>query len=158
MDTSLYINSIESLEETYHSKIPISKHMGIKVKDYNGTRLTIVAPLSNNINHQNSAFGGSLFSLAALAGWGLLQLKMAEENLDCNTVIAGGDVEYMAPIFADFSCECSIPEKAVYDVFLEKLHKKSRASLQLEPNIFCDGKKSMKFSGHYVLSLSPANQ
>lgn len=153
MDTSLYVNSIESLEETYHTKIPISKHMGIRVKEYDGMKLTINAPLSNNINHQNSAFGGSLFSVAALAGWGLLQLKMAEENLNCNTVIAGGDVEYTAPVFGDFSCECSFPDKVVYDVFLEKLNNKSRASLQLEPLILCQNKVSMKFNGHYVLSL-----
>ncbi|MBQ73546.1 MAG: hypothetical protein CMQ20_00820 [Gammaproteobacteria bacterium] len=58
------------------------------------------APLANNINHQQSAFGGSLFLLSALVGWGLLQLKLTVLNLTANPVIAGGGV---LPLFKSLS-------------------------------------------------------
>lgn len=145
-----FINAIKSLEKTYHEKIPISKHMDIKVLDYDGSKLTLCAPLSNNINHQNSAFGGSLFSLAALAGWGLLQLKLDEEKLDCNTVIAGGEVSYQAPVFNDFTCECNLSNQSFLQT-IEKLENKNKASLELESQILCNGISSMKFKGRYVI-------
>lgn len=126
--------------------------MGIKTLAFDGRKLTIGAPLANNINHQQSAFGGSLFSLAALAGWGLLQLKLGEERLTANTVIAGGEVSYLAPVLEDFTCESTLPAQAVYTQFLETLKSNNRAKLKLESDIFCKGVVSMKFEGRYVIS------
>ncbi|MDZ7686597.1 MAG: YiiD C-terminal domain-containing protein [Gammaproteobacteria bacterium] len=66
------IASPEKLEAAYHELIPISGYMGIRVKSWADGRLVLSVPLAPNINHQGSGFGGSLFSVAALAGWGIL--------------------------------------------------------------------------------------
>ena len=145
------VNSADSLEKTFHQLIPISLHMGVKVKSYDGNRLVIKAPLSNNINHQQSAFGGSLFSLTALAGWGILQLKLGELKLSANTVVAGGEVGYSAPVFEDLLCSCDLPEE--YPAFVDKLKNKGRASIQLTANIILESGSAMMFSGKFVVSL-----
>ncbi|NIQ97202.1 MAG: thioesterase, partial [Desulfuromonadales bacterium] len=103
--------------------------MGIKVASWDGEVLVLDAPLANNINHQESAFGGSLFSLAALAGWGILQLKLSAEDLDCNTVIAGGDVDYSLPVLEALRCECRLPE--TWPAVVDALRKKGKARLEL---------------------------
>ena len=125
--------------------------MGITVSEYDGNTLTIKAPLANNINHQQSAFGGSLFSLAALAGWGILQLKLSEMNLTGNTVIAGGDVEYSAPVFEELICKCSLPDE--YNGFATRLRDTGKASLRLKSNILTGHEKAMAFEGEYVVIL-----
>jgi thioesterase domain-containing protein len=147
----IYVDSIESLEIALHKLIPISQHMGIKVTDYTGSELTLVAPLANNINHQQTAFGGSLFSLTALAGWGLMQLKLSEENLDGNTVVAGGDVSYSAPVAEDFTCRCSLPED--WPLFLSKLKTKGKASIGMTSVVSANGLDAMQFNGHFVVRL-----
>jgi thioesterase domain-containing protein len=147
----IYVDSIESLEVTLHRLIPISHHMGIKVTDYTGSELTLVAPLANNINHQQSAFGGSLFSLTALAGWGLMQLKLCEEMLDGNTVVAGGDVSYSMPVTEDFTCRCSLPED--WPQFLLKLKTKGKASIGMNSVVSASGTDSMQFNGRFVVRL-----
>ena len=69
MKPKIFVDSIKSLENVFHELIPISQHMGVKVVNYTGSELTLAAPLANNINHQLSAFGGSLFlSLLSPAG------------------------------------------------------------------------------------------
>ena len=147
----IFVDSIESLEKTLHKLIPISKHMGITVTDYTGSELTLVAPLANNINHQQSAFGGSLFSLTALAGWGLMQLKLCEENLDGNTVVAGGDVTFSAPVTEDYTCRCSLPDG--WPQFLEKLKSKGKAAVGMSSIVSAHGGEAMQFNGHFVVRL-----
>ena len=65
---------LEQLQIDLHREIPITRHMGITLVDYDDRRLTISAPLDKNINHRDTAFGGSLNTLATLAGWCLLNL------------------------------------------------------------------------------------
>lgn len=143
------IDSAISLEAALHKLIPISEHMGMRVLEYSGTKLVLSAPLSNNINHQQSAFGGSLFSVSALAGWGILQLKLQELGISANTVIAGGEVGYQLPVFSDIHCECELP--ADYTQFVDKLKAKGKASITLSPTILLDGRSAMSFNGKYVV-------
>lgn len=149
IETDVFIDTPESLEATYHNLIPISAHMGVKVVSWDGQKLVLSAPLANNINHQQSAFGGSLFSLAALAGWGLLQLKLGELELHCNTVIAGGNVSYALPVFDDFICECSLPD--AWPELVEKLKAKGKGALELPSVIVTKDGQAMEFNGHYVM-------
>lgn len=125
--------------------------MGITVSNYTGSEVTLLAPLANNINHQKSAFGGSLFSLAALAGWGLMQLKLCEENLDANTVVAGGDVTYARPVVQELSCTCSLPDD--WGPFLQKLQRKGKGSVTMVSTISTDEGIAMQFTGVYVVRL-----
>jgi thioesterase domain-containing protein len=145
-------DSAESLEAICHRLIPISAAMGVRVQSYADSRLTLSAPLANNINHQESAFGGSLFSLAALAGWGILQLELTARSLDANVVIADGNVTYRRPVFSDFQCVCDFPEEAV--VSLDRLTSEGKAALKLVPRIEVDGKVAMELSGNYVVLLT----
>jgi len=128
--------------------------MGITVAGYTGTQLKLSAPLTENINHQQSAFGGSLFSVAALAGWGLLQLKFTELGLDCNTVIATGEVSYRRPVYSDFECRCELPGN--WNEFIDKLKANGRASLTLSPQIIVDRQPAMILDGKYVASKRQA--
>jgi len=145
----LDIHDLASLQTALHNLIPLSEYMGVEADSYDGERLVLSAPLANNINHQHSAFGGSLFSLSALAGWGILQLKLAEMKVNANTVIAGGDVSYSQPVFSTLHCEIELP--ATYPTFREKLLETGKASILLTSNILLDGESAMAFNGKYVV-------
>ncbi len=147
----IFVDSTQSLENVYHELIPISQHMGIKVRNYTGSELTLVAPLASNINHQLSAFGGSLFSIAALAGWGMMQLKLCEENLDANTVVAGGDVSFSLPVSEELYCTCSLPDD--WQFFLEKIRDRGKGTVGMISTITVGKNTAMQFNGRYVVSL-----
>ena len=78
---------IRKLQELLNSEIPLTNAIGIKVVDYNDCGLTLSAPLKNNINHKCTAFGGSLYSVSVLSGWGLIYLLLNKYNLKGHIVI-----------------------------------------------------------------------
>ena len=104
----LYIGSPIELQQIMHELIPMSRFMGVEVSEYKKDTLTLTAPLSKNINHQQSAFGGSIFALAALAGWGILQLRLSELDLDCDIVVADAKAKFLKPIREELICKVKL--------------------------------------------------
>ena len=62
------MDQLNQLRNVLHEEIPLTKAMGVEVNSYDGHCLVLSAPLDPNTNHKDTAFGGSLYSLAVLAG------------------------------------------------------------------------------------------
>ena len=139
-----------ALERTLHSEIPLSQAMGIRVTAYDGASLKLAAPLDPNINHKCTAFGGSLYSLAVLCGWGLLHLKLAEAGLHKHIVIQEADIRYLLPVDQDLHAECTLDETALQR-FMRTLQKHDRARLSLDVVITHNAQPAVTFSGRYVV-------
>jgi thioesterase domain-containing protein len=141
---------IEKLEHTLHSEIPLSQTMGIRVTSYDGASLRLTAPLAPNINHKSTAFGGSLYSLAVLCGWGLLHIKLAEMGFKKHIVIQEGNIQYLLPVNADIQAECQLDEAALKR-FLRTLSRHGLARLSLNTRIHHNGQTAVTFTGSYVV-------
>jgi len=152
----LAIDSAEELEKTFHQLIPISKSMGVTVVDYTENSLTLGAPLLENINHQNSAFGGSLFSLSALTGWGILQIQLSRLSLDCNTVVANATVNYSRPVFDDLRCTVELTENK-QKRFEELLETVSQV-IDLDARIESRGEIAMTSTATYHIKVRQADR
>ena len=137
----LYIGSPKELQEVMHELIPISSSMGVVVSEYKKDTLTLTAPLNKNINHQQSAFGGSISALAALAGWGILQLKLSELDLDCNTVVADAHIKFLKPIREDLVCEAKLHR--THTQLLRGIKNNGSAIVELDTKFFAGGIKAM---------------
>ena len=140
----------EALQEILHSEIPISRAMGIRVAGYDGASLTLDAPLAPNTNHKDTAFGGSLYSLAVLSGWGLLHLRLAEVRLHKLIVIQESTIRYLHPVEHDLHAVCRLDD-AAFDRFLHTLNKYGRARISLAAVITHDNLNAVEFSGRYVV-------
>lgn len=140
-----------ALELILHTEIPISKAMGIRVASYDGSRLKLAAPLAPNTNHKSTAFGGSLYSLAVLCGWGLLHLKLAEAKLHKHIVIQESTIRHLHPVKHDLHAECSLDIDAL-EHFFRTLKKHGRARLSLDVTISEGNRPAVEFSGRYVVN------
>ena len=58
-----------ALARYLHEHMPLTRALGVSVLAAGQQGVNLAAPLAANINHQSTAFGGSLASLAILAGW-----------------------------------------------------------------------------------------
>lgn len=139
-----------ALEQILHNEIPISRAMGIRVAGYDGASLKLDAPLAPNTNHKSTAFGGSLYSLAVLCGWGLLHLKLAEARLHKLIVIQESSIHYLHPVEHDLHAECRLDDDA-FSKFLRTLKKHGRARISLDAVITQDNRPAVEFSGRYVV-------
>ena len=59
----------EYLQRRIVGEFAVAKHMGIVVESADDSAVVLRAPLAPNANHKGTAFGGSLYSVAVLAGW-----------------------------------------------------------------------------------------
>ena len=97
--------------------------MGLKVDHYCSNNLQLSAPLEPNVNHQMTAFGGSLLSSCALVGWGLLQLQLGHMNRIGNVVVGEATSKFYSPVSDFLRVESELPRQ--FDEFKEDLLAKT---------------------------------
>jgi thioesterase domain-containing protein len=142
------MNPAPQIEELFHSKIPITRALGVKVEEYDGRRLVLTAPLGLNVNHLGTAFGGSLNALAVLSGYGLLWLEL--RDAECHIVIRDSSISYDRPVRGDIRAVCARPDKAVMEAFEHTFRQKGRARIALSATIDDGGVTAVRFRGTFV--------
>ena len=146
---SIQVSTAPELERTIHQLIPLSVAMGVTVTSFEDDVLTLSAPLAPNINHQMSAFGGSLSALSALTGWGMVQLQIGKMNIVGNTVVGRSEASFLRPVLKHLTCRCSLPND--FDVFQEKLSVKGKSRILLITEVVEDGEIAMTTSSQFVV-------
>lgn len=142
---------IKQLQEVLYSEIPLTRTIGIEVIEYNDTGLTLYAPLENNINHKCTAFGGSLYSVSVLTGWGLIYLLLSKNNLSGHIVIQESNIKFLKPVETGITSKCSFKSDKQVDKFIQMYKRKGIARIQLESHVMCDSGTCVTFKGSYVV-------
>lgn len=121
---------LAGLQALLHREVPLSRHMGVAVDSYDGDTLVLSADLQPNINIHRTAFGGSMYSLAALCGWSLLRLKLEDLSLEAEVVVGAARIEYQRPVcsrlFARAACESD-----AFEAFAARVRRRQRASVEV---------------------------
>jgi thioesterase domain-containing protein len=89
------------LEAHILEHIPLARAMQLAVPRYSGDELEMTAPLAPNINDKGCAFGGSMASLLTLAGWGLIELGLRTEGLECDIYVGDSQLRYREPVWGE---------------------------------------------------------
>ena len=142
--------SAGALEHYLHEHIPISRSLGVRVLEANADAVWLRAPIGPNLNHRQTAFGGSLSALAILAAWCWLHLRLREHGFDGRIVIQGNSMEYLVPADGDFEALCRAPTPERWAVFGRTLEQRGRARLELDAELRVDGELVASFRGQYV--------
>jgi thioesterase domain-containing protein len=143
-------NLLADLQATLHHEIPVTQHMGLQVAWCEPDYVTLKAPLKANINHKNTVFGGSLNSIATLAGWSLLWVILRDAKIEAEIVIQDSSTEYLLPVNADFSATCRRPDPTTFNRFLTMLQRKGIGRIELCSEIYNDDKLAVRFKGRFV--------
>lgn len=138
------------LEAYLHEHIPISRHMGIHVVRADLECVSLGAPLEPNINHRSTVFGGSCASVAMLAAWSLVLLRVRDRGHRTRIVIQHGSMNYLEPIRETFVASCTSPEAASWDRFFRSLDRARPARIELGAEVWSSGKVVATFEGGYA--------
>ncbi len=114
------------------------------------TGVTIEAPLEPNVNHQSTAFGGSVAALALLAGWTLIHLRLRSEGLATRTVIQSSTVRFDAPVLGTFKAVCGPVADDAWERFTRAVRRRGKGRLHVVVNVEADGRVVASFQGAYV--------
>jgi thioesterase domain-containing protein len=144
------------LERYLHDHIPLSRALGVHVVHLGPELVRLSAPLAPNVNHRRTAFGGSVASLAILAGWSWLLARLADRSPVPRLVIQEETVEYLAPIDAEFEALCPAPAETAWRRFVRALDERGRGRLELTTEVRSEGRVAARFRGLYVAIAVPA--
>ena len=124
--------------------------MGITVNFMDSNTVSLTSPLSPNINHKDTAFGGSLSSTAILSCWTLVHHKLNKITQHFNLVIQKSQIIYHAPVNGDFTSTCQIEDQKDWMRFKESLLKFGKARITVNSEIWSNKRLSCTHTGVYV--------
>ena len=130
--------------------IPLVTQMGVKVSGSDERGLRLTAPLAPNINHERTAFGGSVASLLTLACWGYLWLELEGER-GLHIVVNEAQVSYLKPISGPLDTLCIPPPAEELKRFIDTLARRGKARLSLKAEILQDGAPAARYTGSFAV-------
>ena len=136
------------LQQEWATKIPISQHMGINIRQYSGWRFETAAPLNANVNVHDTMFAGSIYSQATLTGWGLVWLMLKEQGLLGNIVLSKGNIHYKRPINLE---PFAVAHKYRMKGSLRELIEGRNAKLDIDVDVYSGPKLAAVFSATFVV-------
>lgn len=145
------------LQHYLTTHIPLTRALALEVLEVSDERVALRAPLAPNLNHRQTAFGGSVAALAVLAGWGWLHGRLAGFAPGCRLVIQRQVVDYLLPIDAEFTAECAAPAASDWYRFTRTLGLRGRGRIDLSVSVICREQLAARFQGAYV-ALAPDSE
>lgn len=144
------------LEAYLYVHIPLVRGMQLRVEEWNAEGLSLSAPLAPNLNHEGTAFGGSLEGLATLACWGLLWLVLEHEP-DTHIVVAEAHMQFARPVSGALRAHCPMPQPPLLKAFLDTLHQRHKARIELHCEIVEHQNVCATFDGRFAAHRAGAH-
>jgi len=141
---------LADLEAYLHRHIPLSVALGVRVREASPLRVALQAPLEPNLNHQFTAFGGSVSALGILAGWTLLHLRLRAEGIQARSVIQKSEARFLFPVRGAFQAVAVAPEDRAWERFLAAVERRGRGRVRLQARIEEGGQERARMVGSYV--------
>jgi thioesterase domain-containing protein len=147
---------VPAFEHFLHEMIPLAKAMEVGVELSDERALVLTAPKERNKNSLNTAFGGSLVSLATLAGYGVVWELMCDEKDGVkpawHIVVKESRAAYRRPVIGDLRAICERPAQAAIAEFKEALSRYGKAKLKLRARIIESGQTAVDVQAAFVVT------
>jgi thioesterase domain-containing protein len=119
----------DELEKYIQDHIPLSKAMHISVVEISEDSVVLSAPLAPNINHHETAFGGSVSSLALLSAWSLLNVRLSDAGVINRLVVQKSTMEFIHPIKGEFVARAVLAQPEEWTKFVQTLVRREKARI-----------------------------
>ena len=138
---------LRETEEFLHIQIPLTRAMGIRVVRH-PAGFAVEAPVALNYNHLHTAFGGSINSVATLAGYTFLWLEL--RHAAAHLVILESSIRFVRPIRERIQAFCIEPEPEQLAAFGAALRREGKARIKLDVRVEEDGELAARFAATFV--------
>ncbi|WP_251358812.1 YiiD C-terminal domain-containing protein [Kangiella sp. TOML190] len=139
------------LQQLLYQEIPITQAMAIEVQKLSKSDIEIKAPFEANKNIHQTAFAGSIYTTATLAGWSLLTNHLKQEGLKGSVVLGKAQINYLQPIKGDIIARTKLPSDEQLTLFEKQLNSKGRSKLKLLVEVIENEQVKASFEGAYAV-------
>ena len=127
--------------------------MGIGVRTATPESVILTAPITPNINHRETVFGGSASAICILAAWSLIHLRLLDDpELHPRIVIQRNQMEYLKPVTGTFEASCRTPGTAPWERLARSLTRKAIGRIELSADLISKRTVTGRFTGTFVVS------
>lgn len=148
----------QDLTTYLYKHIPISKAMGVQVREVTFEQVSLEIPLEPNLNHRQTAFGGSISAVATLAAWCVVNFRLSSPDQSPRLVIQSHQIDYLKPIEGKFEAVTEPIEPVEWNRFVVTLGKKGRARIKVRSQIMFNAAIAAQFTGQFVAFAQPRSQ
>jgi thioesterase domain-containing protein len=141
---------VDPLQQRIESEFPLARHIGIRVESAQDEGVVLCAPFAPNSNYKGTAFGGSLFCIAVLAGWAWVTRYLAARELPADAVIQESSIRYLKPVTGELRATLIAPPVEHVDKFVKMLLRSGRARIRLHVDIMDGPAVATRFEGLYA--------
>ena len=143
--------TVEEAQKYIERNIPITKAMGMTINALSRQEVRLSVPISLNINHRGSAFGGSIDSLFLTTGWAFIRFLI--DHYQPTPIIVGsrGETKFIKPVLEDFEASLTMPSAEKVDKFLHTFERFGKARITIRATIHEKGERCAEFEGDYVV-------
>jgi len=140
------------MQQMIRQEIPLCNAMELTVEQLSDATIKLSAPMTANRNNHGSFFAGSLYSLAAISGWGLLTNYAHHHFQGSGVVVRKGEIEYLHPVIEDIlKISCNLPDNKTMEQFVDRLNEIGMARVTLTIEISSEDKIAVRFHGVYTV-------
>ena len=141
------------LQDRIMGEFKLARHIGILVESADDAAVVLRAPLAPNANYKGTAFGGSLYSLAVLTGWGWVTRYLAARGLPADAVIQESSVRFLTPVHGELRAVAAAPSDPQIDKFRKMLQRAGRGRISLRVEINHGETLATLFDGVFVAAI-----
>jgi len=141
------------LQRLIDADISLARHIGVVVEAADDRTLVLCAPLKLNTNHMGTAFGGSLYSLAALAGWAWITRYVAMCEMSADAVIQDSNMQFLLPVQGELRAHLAVPAAPEIDKFRKMLERAGRGRIKLHVELRNDMSMAARFEGSFAAAI-----
>jgi thioesterase domain-containing protein len=139
------------LQASLYERIPLARAMGVTVLQADPGRVVLQAPLAPNVNHSGTVFGGSAASVAVLAAWSLVEVRLQSAAQPGRIVIRRSAMDFERPIVADFAAIAGPPAAADWDRLLSALRRGRMGRIVIRSVLECEGTRVGELEGEFAV-------
>lgn len=138
-----------ALRTYLHDHIPLSRAMAVEVLEASALHVLLEAPLAPNINMHGTMFGGSGATLALLAAWSVVHLKLEAEGLTSKLVIHRTETEYLLPVEGAAQASANL-DTVDWETFRHTYDRRGRARRTVNAQLLYKGQVAARLIGEFV--------
>jgi thioesterase domain-containing protein len=151
MDDSPY--GVEYTRRRILDEFPLARHIGIEVESAGDGGVVLGAPFEPNANHNGTAFGGSQFCVAVLAGWAWATRYLAARQIRADAVIQESTIRYLAPLRGPLRARLEAPPPEHIERFRKMLRRAGRGRIRLHVDVLDGSALATRFEGLFAATI-----
>ena len=111
-DQAAFPSHLDFVRHKLRSQVPLIAHMGVDLVSWDGSTVIVEAPLEPNLNTHGTAFGGSLYNVAAMTGWSAVHLTLMDAGHTPSVWVVKGEIDYKIPVRGALRGVASLSDEA----------------------------------------------